>query len=125
MSLHYFELPKLPEAVSADNKLQLWLKLFDANTEEELKKIESLEVPDMQQAIKAYRSVTATDEFKTLERMRSDARRNEAAALGNARREGADEERSKWEDVVASKDAVLSEQATRIAELEAQLNKNK
>jgi predicted transposase/invertase (TIGR01784 family) len=118
MSLIYFELPKLPESVSVHDGLQLWLKLFDAETEEELKQIEALEVPDMQQAIKAYRSITATDEFRTLERMRSDARRNEASALGNARREGAAEERSKWENVVADKDA-------RIAELEALLKKNK
>jgi len=114
MSLIYFELPKLPEVVSANDGLQLWLKLFDAETEEELKQIEALEVPDMQQAIKAYRSITATDEFRTLERMRSDARRNEASALGNARRE----EREKWQGVVADKD-------TRIAELEAQLAKYK
>ena len=53
--------------------------------------------------------------------MRSDARRNEASALGNARREGialgAEQERSKWENVVTDKDA-------RIAELEALLKKN-
>ena len=110
MSLQYYELPKLPKTVGADDLLQLWLKLFDAKTEEELKQIEALEVPIMQQAIQSYRSITATEEFRTLERMRSDARRNEASALGNARRE----ERAKWQGVVADKD-------TRIAELEAQL----
>ena len=124
MSLHYYELPKLPKTISADNGSQLWLKLFDAETEEELTQIEALEVPVMQQAIQAFRSITATDEFRTLERMRSDARRNEASALGNARRE----EREKWQGVVADKDAALAdkdaalnEQAARIAELEAQL----
>ena len=117
MSLIYFELPKLPESVSVHDGLQLWLKLFDAETEEELKQIEALEVPDMQQAIKAYRSITATDEFRTLERMRSDARRNEASALGNARREGYREAEDKLS-------GVISEQAARIAELEALLKKN-
>jgi predicted transposase/invertase (TIGR01784 family) len=116
MSLHYFELPKLPETVNADDMLQLWLKLFDANTEEELKKIEALEVKVMEQAIKAYRSITATEEFQKLERMRFDARCNEASALGNARHEGAEIEREKWQGVVAEKD-------TRIAELEAQIAK--
>ena len=101
MSLHYFELPKLPKAMSAADVLLIWLKLFDADTEEELKQIEALEVPLMQEAIEAYRSITATEEFRTLERMRSDARRNEASALENARRE----ERSKWESVIADKDA--------------------
>jgi predicted transposase/invertase (TIGR01784 family) len=116
MSLHYFELPKLPEAVNADNELQLWLKLFDAKTEEELKQIEVLEVKVMEQAIKAYRSITATEEFRTLERMRFDARCNEASALHNARCEAEKVEREKWQGVVAEKD-------TRIAELEAQLAK--
>jgi predicted transposase/invertase (TIGR01784 family) len=121
MSLHYFELPKLPETVSAEDGLQLWLKLFDAETEEELKRIEELGVPIMEQAITAYRRVTATEEFKELERLRSRARHNEASALGNARRE----EREKWQGVVADKDAVLAEQAARIAELEALLNNGK
>ncbi|MDR3209769.1 MAG: Rpn family recombination-promoting nuclease/putative transposase, partial [Oscillospiraceae bacterium] len=121
MSLHYFELPKLPETVSAEDGLQLWLKLFDAETEEELKQIEELGVEVMEQAITAYRRVTATDEFRTLERMRSDARHNVASALGNTRRE----EREKWQGVVADKDAALAEQAKRIAELEALLNNGK
>jgi hypothetical protein len=105
MSLHYFELPKLPELADTDNGLKLWLALFNADTEEDLKQIEALEVPIMKQAIGAYRSVAATDEFKELERMRSLARHNEAAALGHARRE----ERAKWQRVVADKDALIAE----------------
>ena len=104
----------LPETVNADDGLQLWLKLFDAETEEELKQIESLEVPDMQQAINAYRSITATDEFRTLERMRSDARYNEASAL----RRAAEVEREKWLSVVADKDA---EHAATLADKDAAL----
>jgi predicted transposase/invertase (TIGR01784 family) len=123
MSLRYFELPKLPVEVSADDGLQLWLKLFDAETEEELKQIELLGVPDMQKAIEAYRSITATAEFRTLERMRADARHNEAAALGNARREGYREATEKWQvlvtdlrDTVADKDALIAELKARLGE---------
>ena len=121
MSLRYFELPKLPELINADDKLLLWLKLFDAETEEDLAKLEALEVPDMQQAIKAYRHVSATEEFRSLERMRSDARRNEASALGHARREGEEAEREKWQGVVAEKDTALAEKDAQIAELLARL----
>ena len=81
----------------------------------------------MQQAIKAYRSISATDEFRTLERMRSDARHNEASALENARRE----EREKWQDVLADKDAALAgkdaalaDKDVLIAELMARLENN-
>ena len=108
--MHFYELQKLPKTVSKDDSLKLWLTLFNAKTEEELKQIEALEVPDMTQAIETYRRVSVSDEFKELERLRSRARHNEASALGRARRE----EREKWQGVVADKDA-------EIARLRAQL----
>jgi predicted transposase/invertase (TIGR01784 family) len=132
MSLQYYELPKLPKTVSAENALQLWLKLFDASTDEELQQIEETEAPIMKQAISAYRSVTATEEFRTLERMRSDARHNEASALANARQEARQEEREKLQSIIADKnaaladrDAALADRDAHIAELEALLGKNK
>ena len=94
------------------NGLELWLALFNAKTEEELKQIEALGAPIMTQAIGAYRHVTATDEFKELERLRSRARSNEASALGHARRE----EREKWQSVVAEKDAQIAELLARLGE---------
>jgi predicted transposase/invertase (TIGR01784 family) len=42
----------------------------------------------MKEAIGAYRQVTATNEFRELERQRERARHNEAAALRHARMEG-------------------------------------
>ena len=89
MSLHFFELKKLPTAeLSAGNNLLLWLSLFKADTEEELAQIKALEVPVMEQAINAYQKITATDEFKERERLRHYARLNEATALRHAREEG-------------------------------------
>jgi predicted transposase/invertase (TIGR01784 family) len=86
-NLHFFELPKLPPAVSAENGLLLWLSLFRARTEEELKQIESLEVPMMKEAIGAYRSITVSPEFREAERLWTKARHDEAQALSKARRE--------------------------------------
>jgi predicted transposase/invertase (TIGR01784 family) len=112
MSLHFFELRKLPEFVTDKNKLELWLKLFKAETEEELAVIKAMEVPEMEQAINAYHKITATPEFRELERMRSIARHNEAAALRHARMEGRAEgkaeEREIWQNVVAEKDAQIT-----------------
>ena len=84
--LKYYELPKLPEVTDATDELKLWLNLFSAKTEEDLKRIEAMGVSIMKQAIGAYRTVTATAEFREIERMRADARNIEASALGNARR---------------------------------------
>ena len=88
MDLHYFELPKLPPSVNKNNRLELWLSLFRAETEEELTNLEKMEVPEMQQAIQAYHSITVTPEFREMERLRSKARHDEAQALYNAERKG-------------------------------------
>jgi hypothetical protein len=66
----------------------LWLTLFKANTEEELTKIKLMEVPVMEQAIRAYHQITADSEFREAERLREMARHNEASALRHAREEG-------------------------------------
>ena len=90
-----------------------------------MKEIEALGVSEMEQAIRAYRKVTASDEFKELERLRSLARHNEASALGHARREARQEAiretDEKWQGVVAEKDAIAAEQAALIAELRSRL----
>jgi len=83
--LHFFELPKLPTDIDGNDLSLLWLALFNADTEEDLKKIEALGVPELNQAISAYHSVTASSEFRELERLRSKARHDEAQALHHAR----------------------------------------
>jgi hypothetical protein len=127
--MHYFELPKLPKSLPKDNGLQLWLALFNAETEEELEQIEALEVPEMKQAIGAYRHVTATDEFKYIEWMRQDAKNIQASALGHARREGWNEGRAegyheannRWQRVVADKDKDIASKNVTLAENAAQI----
>jgi len=133
MSLHYFELPKLPDAVEPSDEQRLWLKLLRAQTEEDLREIKDLGVPIMEQAINAYRSVSATSEFRELERLRFLARANEASALKHAKREAELAEREKWQGVVtglkgemAGKDAALAEKNAALAEKNAALaEKNK
>jgi hypothetical protein len=66
----------------------------------------------IQEKIKAFHSMTASEEFKRYERMRFDAECIQASKLYNAR----NEEREKWQGVIAEKDA-------RIAQLEAQIAK--
>ena len=120
LCLHYYELPKLPDTISPTNRRELWLSLFKAETEEELAKIEALEVPIMSEAVKAYRHVAASPELRERERLRSRARHDEAQALYNAERQ----ERAKWQGIVAEKDAALADKDALIAELRAQLSKN-
>ena len=121
MVMHYYELPKLPPLGGEDSGRDLWLKLFNAKTEEELKKIEEMGLPVMSEAIAAYRHVAASDKFIQIEKARSKARHDEAQAIHNAERR----EREKWQGITAEKDTTIAEQAALIAELQAQLTKNK
>jgi hypothetical protein len=73
----------------------------------------------VKQAINAYRSITATNEFKEIERLRSLARHNEASALGHARRV----ERAKWQAVVAQKDATLAQRDAALAQKDAEIER--
>ena len=88
MGFHFFELKKLPKEVTEDNALLLWLSLFNANTEEDLEKIKKMEVPTMNQAINAYYTITASSEFREIERLREKARHDEAQALYHAEQRG-------------------------------------
>ena len=108
--IRFYELRKLPPLESVDSGKDLWLKLFNAKTEEDLDKITKMEVPVMSQAVEAFRHVATTPEFKELERMRLKARHDEAQVMYDIRMH--------WEGVVADKDA-------RIAELEEQLKNAK
>jgi hypothetical protein len=93
------------------------LSLFRAKTEEELKQLEALEVPIVTQAIRMYREITVSPEFRELERLRADARHNEASALENVQRK----EREKWQGVIAEKDAALANKDAALANKDAAL----
>jgi len=121
MVLHFYELPKLSPPNGADSGRDLWLKLFNAQTEEELKQIENMEVQVMSEAIAAYRHVAASDKFIQIEKARSKARHDEAQAIGNAERR----RDRHWQGVVAKKDTAIAEKDAQIAELLARLEKIK
>ncbi|MCL2388249.1 MAG: Rpn family recombination-promoting nuclease/putative transposase [Defluviitaleaceae bacterium] len=120
---HFFELPKLPDVDSIDttSEKNLWLALFNAETEEELEKLIVKGGEVMNQAVEAYRGITATDEFKYLEVLRARTKHDEAQAINNAKKQGAEAEREHWQCVVAEKDTALAEQAALIAKLQAQI----
>ena len=70
MFFYFLELKKLPKDVTEDDRLLLWLSLFNAETEEDLEKIQGLVVSEMEQAINACYAITASSEFRELERLR-------------------------------------------------------
>ena len=116
MGFHFFELPKLPDDITQENMLLLWLSLFKAETEEELERIKGMEVPVMSQAINAYYTITASSEFREKERLREKARHDEAQALYNARREAKREARREEKFEIARKLIKRNRPVSEIAE---------
>jgi predicted transposase/invertase (TIGR01784 family) len=90
MSLHYFELPKLPkiENIDANDEVELWLAAINAKTEEQLSTIKTIGGEVMEQLVEAYHDVAASPEFREMVRQRERARHNEASALANAEQKG-------------------------------------
>ena len=123
MSFHFFELPKMPDidALDTTSEKDLWLALFNARTEEELETLVSTGGEVMVQAVEAYRGITATEKFQYLEILRERTKHDEAQALANARRK----EQAKWQEViaelVAEKDAAISEKDAENEKLRQEL----
>ena len=127
MSLHYFELPKLQEIDSIDpgNEQDFWLALFNAETEEELAKLKENGGVIMSEAIEAYRSITADEKFRYIERLREDALHDEAQAMHTAEKRGEKRADEKWQSVVADKDAEIERLRAELAESRARNDENK
>ena len=87
---HFFELPKMPDVATIDttSEQDLWLALFNASTEEELEELTAKGGKIMGQAVTAYRSITADEQYKYLERLRDKRDHDEAQALSNAEDRG-------------------------------------
>jgi predicted transposase/invertase (TIGR01784 family) len=117
--MHYFELPKIPKVVEVENKAELWLSLFKAETEEELEEIAKTEVAEMAEAVKVYHQITITPEFRERERLYAKARHDEASALDYARTETEKRVNEKWQSVVAEKDAENEKLRKLLAELQS------
>ena len=121
---HFFELPKLPDIDSIDtgSEKDLWLALFNSDTEEELEKLIVKGGEIMSQAVEAYRGITATEEFKHLEIIRARTRHDEAQAINNARKQRDVHWQGVVAEVVAEKDTIITDKDALIAKLQAQLD---
>ena len=120
MSLHFFELRKVPLQTGSVDRLLLWLSLFRARTEEELVRIKAMGVPEVEQAIEAYRRITASPEFLEIERQLDKARVTEMYALNQAAQEATARAAAKWQAAVADREAKLADKDAELERIRAE-----
>ena len=87
-SIHFFELKKINKNVNPDNRMQLWLQLINAETEEELNMLENTNIPTIQKAVLVIKEMSEDEKIQEIAHIREKQLHDEATALGNAKREG-------------------------------------
>ena len=109
MIMHFFELEKLPDEIKKDNPLLLWLKLFKADTMEEIEMIEDVGETEVSEAVTAYRRVLSSAELQEMEFYRSC---NETTAINRA----VERATETLQGVIAEKDAEIAELKKKLEE---------
>ena len=94
LAIHFFELAKLPREIDKNKEIELWLKLIDAETHEELWELEGVGNgnDEIKEALEYVKKLNADEEFKARLEMREVALLEERSALSFAR----DDEREKF-----------------------------
>lgn len=108
---HYFELKKIGKNFDKNNKQELWLRLINAETEDELDMLQQTGVKSIQDAVVVLHKMSADEKTRELAEMREKAlhieateksfaiaegeRRKEAEILAKMRKSGLSEEQIK------------------------------
>ena len=87
-AIHFFELKKINKQVNKNNRMELWLQLINAESEEELDMLQQTEVQPIQKAVMIIHQMSDDEKIQELARLREKALHDEASALSTARREG-------------------------------------
>lgn len=87
-AIHFFELKKVNKKVNKDNRMELWLQLINAESEEELDMLKETNVSEIQKAVMIIHKMSDDEKIQEAARLREKALHDEATALGHARREG-------------------------------------
>ena len=85
---HYFELKKIGKNFDKNNKQELWLRLINAETEDELDMLQQTGVKSIQDAVVVLHKMSADEKTRELAEMREKALHIEATEKSYARAEG-------------------------------------
>ena len=85
---HYFELKKIGKNFDKNNKQELWLRLINAETEDELDMLQQTGVKSIQDAVVVLHKMSADEKTRELAETREKALHIEATEKSYARAEG-------------------------------------
>ena len=118
---HYFELKKIGKNFDKNNKQELWLRLINAETEDELDMLQQTGVKSIQDAVVVLHKMSADEKTRELAEMREKALHIEATEKAHAKAEGEaiglkEGERRKEAEILANLKAMgLSEEQIKQA----------
>ena len=93
MEIHTLKLPKLPKAATEEDGLLLdWLRLFNAQSQHELAELAERSM-EMRKAVSIIEELNADEHIRQLAEAEEKLRRDNAALLSGARRDGIEEGR--------------------------------
>ncbi|MCM1579531.1 MAG: Rpn family recombination-promoting nuclease/putative transposase [Ruminococcus sp.] len=72
-SIHFFEMKKLRDRFDTNNRMELWLRLIRAETEEELDMLQQTNVPEIQKAVGIVHKMSSDEKVRELARIREKA----------------------------------------------------
>ena len=103
MSIHFFELKKLPKNIDNSKRKELWLRFIKADDKEAFDMLENTNVDGIKKGIQAVYKMSSDERTRELIRMREKALHDEATLLEEAREEGIEKGRKETiESVITS-----------------------
>lgn len=79
-AIHFFELKKINKKINKNNRMELWLQLINAESEEELEMLRQTNVPEIQKAVMVIHQMSEDEKIQELARLREKALHDEASA---------------------------------------------
>ena len=108
---HYFELKKIGKNFDKNNKQELWLRLINAETEDELDMLQQTGVKQIQDAVVVLHKMSADEKTRELAEMREKALHIEATEKAHAKAEGRAEGRADLLEELLKQGIITEEQA--------------
>jgi predicted transposase/invertase (TIGR01784 family) len=126
LEIHFVDMIKFKRLKKKDiqgDPLQRWLAFLDEDAPPEIVEEVLKMDPAIQQAQEKLTYVSSDKEALRYYHMREMAESDYASGMNQAKREGATEERDKWQAVVADKDAALANKETALADKDAEIER--